>query len=282
MKILRKLYLAGQTIVIRETPSRKIEKGKKRAPKKNLTSEEVWKNNLKNAIFNLTLILNHNFMPGDHHLQLTYEFEPTLEQGKKDRQAFTRKLTAECRKLGIDFKWVAVTEYKGKRIHHHIICTGVPMDIIKKCWTHGIVFHNPLWDNPNYKDLANYLLKEASKLYQSEGKIFKRRYNTSRNIVIPEEHPEELSRIDLEAEPKPLKDYYIDGEVERYEHAITRLTCREYVLVPLTEEPRIKNWKKCNTTPEERINYSKLLRNAYHEHQMGLDVFCDWQNQEGI
>ena len=277
MKIMRYAYLAGKTIVVREQPKREIKKGQKRATKKNLTSEEVWRNNLKNAIFRLTLILNHNFAPGDHHLQLTYKNEPSAEQGKKDRQKFVRKLREECRKVGIEVKWVAVTEHKGKRLHHHIICTGVPMEIIKKCWPHGIVFHNPLWDNPNYKQLAEYLLKEASREFEEQDKIYQRRYNTSRNIVVPKPHRQELSRIDLEVDPKPLKDYYIDGEVERYEHVITRLTCREYVLVPLTAEPRIKRWPKGQIGQEEKINYTKLLKDAYTEHQEEFDVFCAWK-----
>lgn len=277
MKIMRYAYLAGKTIVMREQPKREIKKGQKRAPKKNLTSEEVWRNNLKNAVFRLTLILNHNFVPGDHHLQLTYKIEPSAEQGKKDRQKFVRKLREECRKVGIEVKWVAVTEHKGKRLHHHIICTGVPMEIIKKCWPHGIVFHNPLWDNPNYKQLAEYLLKEASREFEEQDRIYQRRYNTSRNIVVPEPHLQELSRVDLEADPKPLKDYYIDGEVERYEHVITRLTCREYVLVPLTAEPRIKHWPKGQISQEEKINYTKLLKDAYTEHQEEFDVFCAWK-----
>ena len=277
MKILRHIFLAGKTIVIREQPTREIEKGRKRAPKKNLTSEEVWKNNLKNAIFKLTLILNSNFIPGDHHLQLTYAKEPTAEQGKKDRQKFVRKLREECRKEDIEVKWVAVSEHKGKRLHHHIICTGVPMRIIEKCWPHGIVFHNPLWDNPNYKGLAEYLLKEAAKDFEEAGEIGKRRYNCSRNIKVPEPKKQELSRVDLEKDPVAFKDYYIDGEVERYEHAITRLTCREYILVPLTDEPRIKYWPKGVTGKLEKINYTRLLRGAYTEHQEELDVFCAWE-----
>lgn len=272
MKIIRSMYEAGKTIVIREQPKRKIEKGRKRAPKINQTSEEVWKNNLKYAVFRLTLLLNHNFVPGDLHLQLTYKIEPTEEQSKKDRQKFTRDLKRECKKIGIDVKWVAVTEKKGTRVHHHIICSNAPIAIIQKCWKHGIVFHNPLWDNPNYKDLAEYLLKEASKTYEEKENIRERRYNTSRNVVMPQEPREkELSRIDLNDEPKPPKGYYIDGEVEIYEHAITRMPCRQYILVPIEgeEQTRIKGRRG----KYEKINYLKLLREAYTEHQESLDVF---------
>lgn len=272
MKIIRHAFIAGKTILVRESPARQVEKGKKRQPKKNMTTEEVWKNNLKNAIFKLTLILNTYFVPGDHHLQLTYKEAPTPEQAKKDREKFVRKLRIECKKIGVDVRWVAVTEVKSKskRIHHHIVCTGVPMEVIRKCWDKGHIFHNPLWDNPNYKGLAEYLLKEAAYGFREEDCIYKRRFNTSRNMRVPEGQKIDMKRVDLETDPKAPKGYYIDGEVEYYEHAITRLTCRDYVLVSLTDEPRLKRWPKGVTAPLERINYNKLLREAYHEEQLSL------------
>lgn len=278
MQIVRKIWVAGKTIIIKESPKRKSAPGQKRAPKVNMTSEKVWAANLKQAIFKLTLALNNNFKAGDHHLQLTYKIEPSAEEAKKDRERFVRKLKRECKKADLELKWIMVTERKQKRIHHHVVCSNVPMNIITKCWPHGIVFHNPLWDNPNYEDLAIYLLKEASRGFEEDDKIFARRYTTSRNIVMPECQEQEMSRVDLDEEPKPFKGYYIDGEVEKYEHEITRLTCRKYIQVSLDEEPRIKKWYKGVTVPEERINWSKLLREAYTETQTSFDLSCEWES----
>lgn len=273
MQIVRKIWIAGKTIIIKESPKRKRQPGEKRAPKLNTTSEKVWEANLRQAIFRLTLILNNNFVPGDYHLQLTYKNEPTLEQAKKDRQKFIRDLKRECKKIGIIPKWVMVTEHKRKRIHHHTVCTRVPVSIIQKCWPHGHAFHTGLWDDGNYEELATYLLKEASRGFEEEDKIFARRYTKSKNIVIPECREEELSRIDLDDDPKAFKGYYIDGEVERYEHEVTRLTCRKYIQVSLSEEPRIKKWYKGTLVPEERINWSKWLRESYQEFQETFDLF---------
>lgn len=271
MRIIRRTYRAGETLVTREYPKRKIEKGAKRQPKTNPTTEQVWANNLRYAIFDLTLILNHNFTAGDWHLQYTYEEEPSLEQAATFKQKMLDKLRYECRKAGIkNYKWVMTTEYVGQRIHHHMIITRIPKEIIKRCWPHGHVFFGPLWESPNRKQLASYLLKQASKLYQSENKIFKRRYNCSRNISIPEPMEEEIERADIAAEPKPEEGYYIDGDVEEYEHAITRLPCREYVQVSETKDTNVK-WYKGIRVKHETINFTKLLREAYREEQLSMD-----------
>lgn len=272
MKIVRKIWVAGKTIIVKESPKRERVPGEKRVPKLNTTSEKVWESNLRQSIFKLTLILNNNFVPGDYHLQLTYKHIPSLEQAKKDRTNFCRNLKKQCKKLGINLKWAAVTEHKGKRVHHHIVCSRVPVSIIHKCWPHGHAFHTDLWDDGNYESLAKYLLKEASRGFEEEAKIYKRRYSTSLNMVIPECREEELSRIDLDDDPKAFKGYYIDGEVERYEHEVTRLTCRKYIQVSLTEIPRIKKWYKGALVPEERINWSKWLRESYQEHQEQLEL----------
>ena len=272
MGYIRETYIAGKTIVVREKMKKNVKKGQKRAPKTSITSDKVWWYNLKQSIFKLTLILNNNFIPGDHHLQLTYKVEPSSRtEAETDRKKFIRKVTAKCRKEGIEFKWVAVTAREGKRLHHHIVCSNIPMRIINECWPKdekGIAFHNPLWDNPNYSKLAEYLLKEAAALHKEEGIISKRRFNTSRNIVIPEGKEEEISRRTIEADPKALKDYEIDEDsIQVYENEIIDSICREYIMISTTETPRIKKWRKGTTITGEYINYSKALREAYSEYQ---------------
>ena len=269
---IRERIVAGLTVITRERVKRKVEKGVKRAPKQNITSEKVWLNNLRYAIFNLTVILNANFKGGDQLLLLTYTAEPSKDEYKRLLEKFLRDIRRECRKNKIDFKRVAVTERIGTRIHHHIVCNNIPIDMVKKCWPHGRVFHKPLWDYPNYADLANYLLKQAAKLHMEEGNISKKRYTTSRNIIVPESKEEIIQRGDIEAEPKPSKDYQIDQDsVQIYENEITGSICREYIMVSTTETPRIKKWRTGVTAKGERINFSKALREAYTEIQESIE-----------
>lgn len=272
MGYIRQIYIAGQTIIVREKMKRNVEQGKKRSPKKQITSDKVWWYNLKQATFKLTLALNNNFGPGDHHLQLTYKQEPeSRETAAKDRKEFLRRVTADCRKEGIEFKWVGVTAREGKRLHHHIVCSNIPMRIINKHWPKnekGIVFHNPLWDNPNYSRLAEYLLKEAAALYMEEGLISKKRYTTSRNIIMPKGKEEDISRKNIEDEPEAFKDYEIDEDsVQVFENELIDSICREYIMISTKETPRLKYWSKGVMVTGEYVNYSKALREAYSEYQ---------------
>lgn len=271
MKVIKQIYKAGDTLLVREYPRREKKKGQKRNPKTQLTSEEVWKNNLRYAIFNLTIILNHNFTAGDWHIVFTYDGEPGLEEANKYREKMLDKLRRECRKAGIEnYKWVMTTEYIGQKLHHHMIITEIPKDIIKRCWPHGYIFFSNLWENPNRKKLASYLLKQASKLYQNENKIFKRRYNCSRNIEIPEPTEKVIKQEPDKELIEPEKGYYIDGEVEEFEHVITRLTCREYVEVSNDKDTKIKCYLGRKSS-RERINYTKLLRESYREKQIAFE-----------
>lgn len=273
MGYIREVYVAGKTILVREKIKRNVPKGQKRAPKSQVTSDKVWWYNLKQATFKLTLLLNANFNPGDHHLQLTYNEQPKdRAEAEADRKKFIRKVTADCKKAGIEFKWVAVTEKSKKgNLHHHIICSDIPMNIIKKNWPKeekGIVFHNPLWDNPNYSKLAEYLLKEAASFHKEEGLISKRRYNHSKNLVMPVGKQEEISRRSMDEEPKAFKDYAIDEDtVQVYENELIDTKCREYIMISLTDTPRLKKWSKGTQTTGEYVNYSKALREAYSELQ---------------
>lgn len=270
MGYIREIYQAGKTIIIKERVKRKVEGNKKRAPKIQPTSEKVWQYNLKMSIFKLTLILNHNFAPGDHHLQCTYKNSPKdREAAKKDRKAFLRKVSEKCKRQGIKFKWVAVTEKKGGKYHHHIVCSNIPVKIIKECWgERGIMFHNPLWDYPNYANLAEYLLKEAAALHMEEGVISKKRFTTSRNIVVPEPEIVEITRKNIEDEPKPFKYYQIDEDsVQTYENELTGTTCREYIMVSLKDDVKKRHRSKTVMSTGEYINFTKALREAYHEQQ---------------
>ena len=265
---IRERYVAGQTIITREKMKRTVDKCMKRAPREKTTSEKVWRNNLRYAIFRLTLILNTNFTPGDHLLTLTYKTEPSKKEAEKILKAFLDGIRRECQKEGIELKRVAVTERVGTRLHHHIVCSNIPFRIIRKCWPHGTVFHKPLWDYPNYADLASYLLKQAAALHMENGDISKKRYTTSRNIVIPEGKEEIISRKNIEDEPQSLKDYQIDQDsVQVYENELTDTICREYIMVSTRETPRLKRWSKGRTARGERINYTKAMREAYKEIQ---------------
>lgn len=275
MKFERLSYLAGRTILVKEKVKRERVKGEKRAPKSQMTIEKVWEANLRQAIFELTLKLNANFKPGDRNLKLTFDEMPSIEEVKNARDKFTRKLRDLCKKENIELKWIIVPHIAVKRYHFHFICNReVPLELIKKAWGNGLVIEKAsLWDNPNYYQLAAYLMHEAralKSLKEEEEIPFTKRYSGSRNLVKPEAHREELTRLDMDQDPKPRKGYVIDGEVQEYENLINGAPVREYIQVSINDEPRIKRWKTTTATGE-RMPYAKLIREAYREIQE--DIF---------
>lgn len=236
MKVKREIYRAGKTEVvsIRATSRIKTEKGTKRKEKVNPTTEQVAKNNLRYAIKELTIKINHNFVPGDYHLTLTYQDYPEQKEAKRRLKNFLANVRRACQRQGIVFKRIAVTEFENKKIHHHIVCTAIDLEIIKKYWKYGFERITPLDDTGNYYKLAEYLVKETEKTFRKEGCVFKKRYSPSRNLVMPEPKIEIVSERILRQDLKESKGFYIDQDtVRRYEHAILGVECVEYIQVSL-------------------------------------------------
>ena len=276
-KFERIIYRAGRTLLIKEKAKRVRVKGEKRMPKMSITAEKVWEYNLRLAIFDLTLLLNANFRPGDWSIKLTFEKELTIEEVKAARDKCMRKLRDLCKKENITLKWILVPHVAGKKYHFHLICNQeVPYALIKKAWTSGHAIEKArLWDNPNYYQLAFYLMHEARALRDLKAKEeeeipFTKRYSSSRNLIKPQPDKEELTRCDIGADPKPRKGYIIDGEVQRYENLINGLPCREYIQVSVEEKPRYRKSSKVVMATGERMPFAKLLREAYKEYQENL------------
>lgn len=256
MKVIRETIVAGKTIIQSYRASTRIKtaKGEKRATKSNPTPESVRKINLKNAVKNLTAILNANFTEADYHLTLTYAGEePSKEEAKNTLKNFIRRMSYYCKKHELDWRWVAVTEYENHRIHHHIVCSGVDPQVINKNWTGGYVNYKSLDSNGNYYRLAEYLVKETEKTFRDADSVSKKRYSHSRSIVIPDIKKEIVSERMLEKDPVALKGYYIDQDtVNRYEHAILGVECLEYIQVSLDASPRLRRWNKGKKAKREQ------------------------------
>jgi len=264
----RDTIIAGRTVIRSLKAVARINtKEQKRKPKTNPTSEAVRKVNFRNAVKVLTAKLNHNFRRGDYHLVLTYETAVAPQEAKKNLNRFLRNMHNYCKRNGIPFKWVAVTEYEHSRIHHHVVMSKVDLEVIDKYWKDGFEYPVILDETGNYYRLAEYLLKETEKTFRKEGSPAKKRYTSSRNVIMPEVKREKVSGREVHHELKPLKGYYIDKDTERkYEHAILRVECMEYIMVSLDEEPRLKRWPKGKQVKlrepyrdyEEQLSFDKL------------------------
>lgn len=259
----RDTIVAGKTIIRSLKAISRVNTGeRKRKPKTNPTSEAVRKINFRNAVKILAAKLNHNFKPGDYHLVLTYADIVTMSEAKHSLEKFLRNLHDYCKRKNIEFKWVAVTEYTHTRIHHHIVMTGIDLNQIDKRWKHGYVKPVLLDETGNYYKLAEYLLKETEKTFRNDGSPQKRRYSSSRNVVMPEVKREKIAGREVYQEIKTPKGYYVDRDtVRKYEHAILRVECMEYIMINTEEEYRLKRWRKGRAVSirESYKDYEKQL-----------------------
>lgn len=157
------------------------------------TTEQQKKINENNSVDTLTRILHMNFKGGDLHIVLTYNDEnypDTIQAIRKNKELFIRRLAYAYKKHGYELRYVQATEYKKKRVHHHMIINAIPgisaADIQNKIWKKGFVKNTPLEDNGYYEPLAQYLVKETSMTFNTNERVYAQRYTTSRNIKRPE------------------------------------------------------------------------------------------------
>ena len=242
------VVVAGQTIFVKVS-LRKNNKpwGEKRVAKAKATPEQIERINQKNSERVLAIIINHNFGRGDYHLVLTYSGEePSKDFAKKKLDKFKRDLLKLYRKKGSVLKWITATEYENARIHHHMICSGgVDLKDIIDIWPHGFIRPTHLDKTGDYRRLASYLIKETSKTFRKPGSVSRRRYNCSRSIVRPEARVDRNVSATHLIDPKPVDGYYIDQDsIYRGENPVTGKPYLEYVMISLTEEPRIKAWNR--------------------------------------
>lgn len=209
---------AGATIEVTKSYTKRIGVKIKKDREKP-TAEEMEKVNQMNAERTLRLKINANFGVDDPFITLTYRKDerPTPKQAKKNIKKVIDSLRKEFKKLGADLKYINVTEYKNKAIHHHLLINHIEgqdvSKMVRRLWKFGRPDFKYLDDTGQYKDLAAYLIKETSKTYKENDGGHKQRYSCSRNLTMPTPKTEIIKKAQRwAADPKPIKGYYIDKD----------------------------------------------------------------------
>lgn len=163
-----------------ETPRRKKHKE---------TSSAQREVNRRNAIERLKWLLGTNFGQDDLHVQLKYvrktgEPRRTEDEMRKDIAAFHRRMRAEYKARGLEYKYVHVMEIgeKGAR-HHHLVIPAIDFSVVRKNWTFARPTFTPLDSGP-YGLLAEYLVKQSDNRFRDKT-LMKQRYNCSKNLEKP-------------------------------------------------------------------------------------------------
>lgn len=205
-------------------------KGEKRAKRKKATPEQIEKQNQHNRQTNMRRTIKANFGEGDYWntLKYTKDTRKTLKEYTEDWRKFRRACKREYEKRGAPFKWICRMEI-GKRggVHIHMICNRLEHEkgkpdtdtILQKCWPHGRINYQSLYDAGGYQALAEYITKkeqstgQLSMFPESEQKKFLR-HSSSRNLIRPKPEVKEFKRRTvrdlMQNGPTPTPGYYID------------------------------------------------------------------------
>jgi hypothetical protein len=158
-----------------------------RAARKNATREQQQRYNEKMALERLTQKVDTNFTKDDLHVTLTYadDFLPDQAQATKDIKNFIRRVRGW--RILHDYppvKYVYVIEWsdgdgRRKRVHHHLILSGMPREAVKALWGKGRASVDELVPNKgSLAALVKYMAKQP-------GKKHSRKCVVSKNLITP-------------------------------------------------------------------------------------------------
>lgn len=143
--------------------------------------------NERNARKNLIRKINANFTEADLAITLTYRGQaPDEKQARRDMQNFIRRVKDYRRRNGLPpLKYIYVVEFSAgtggtrkRRVHHHVIMSGMDRDAAEKLWGKGFANTRRLQPDEEYEfeALGRYLVKEP---------MGSKRWCTSRNLKQP-------------------------------------------------------------------------------------------------
>lgn len=189
-----KKYNCGDVILVHKSIEFQKEdrEYKPRAERNKKTSAAQQVVNQQHASEKLFALIQTNFKGGDLHIIPTYSpenYPDSIEDIKRQQRNFIRRLEYAYKKKGYELKYIQVTEYEKSRIHHHYILNSVPgitVSDIQSIWRNGLVRCTPLEDNGYYKELSDYLIKETSRTFNTDSRVYGKRWTSSRNLQKPE------------------------------------------------------------------------------------------------
>lgn len=220
--------------------------GMPRQKKRKPTKEDMQKVNAMNKARRCQYRLIQYFTSGDYFATLTYkvsERPPDMKTALKHWDKLIRTIRREYRKQGAPLFWIRNIERGTKGAWHiHLVITRIPdtAHILEEAWPYGGIYLTQLkkskYYSEDFAELASYITKSKhtreKKVDGSEAapRIKESSYSTSRNMPLPEPHPEKLKRWPKEVKPK--KGYYI-ARIHEGINPKTGYKYRRYTLIRL-------------------------------------------------
>ncbi len=218
-------YLEVDIIPMSES---RLQKGK-RSKKVKVSAPKQKNINDKNARRYFVQLVNANFGRKDIHLTLTYDDEHmplTVEEAEKYIQSFLERLRPAMKAIGIELKYVLVTEYvegdeeKKVRMHHHMIINkGIDRDQLESMWCKTQKGRKKKDYEPEYLGRVNADRLQPDKnglealaMYLTKRPNRKKRWSSSRNLKKPTMRTNDTKyskrKIEKIAKEPPNKDYW--------------------------------------------------------------------------
>ena len=185
----------------------------RRAP----TPEEMEQINERQCIRKLRRKIHANFDKNDLFETLTYrrDCRPDPQGAAHELKLLLGRLRGIWRRAGTELRYIIVTEYKNKAIHHHLIVNDLPDGTgarrIAQSWErNGHANTKFLYEDGQYEQLAAYLIKETAKTFRDPENPSKLRYSCSRNLKNPKPRTKVMASDDWPEDPKIPKGYYLE------------------------------------------------------------------------
>lgn len=186
-----KRIISGKYLEIEIYPISPQERKHSRKKKLKESRKEQKNLNDKNAKKKLRRLINNNFDNKDLALHLTFDekhIPKTEEEAKKEEVNFLRRVKRYRKKHGLEeLKYISVLEYvegkpgdkrTKKRVHLHMVLSGMDRDEIEKLWGKGRANADRLQpDESGFEALARYISKDPKG---------KKRYSRSKNLKEPD------------------------------------------------------------------------------------------------
>lgn len=234
---MRTIWAGDYCLVKKCTPKGFGAPLKQRIKRHKETPETMIKYNNQKRAEKIQLLILANFKKG-YHATLDYPKEKrpeTYEEAEKNLQTTLYKVSRRLKRQGKQFKYIAVTE-RGKKaaaLHHHLIIER-DEDVVHELFEiWGDRIHlSVMYDEGQYKDLAEYLVKIETKEEQTKGRS---KYHRSRNLKKPLEKSG-LCSGSFDEEPMIPEGYeYVEGTLRNGINEVIGIRYQHYMLKKLPD-----------------------------------------------